>query len=126
MQKLPAEFIDVLYVNCNFSQDQPDTSGAQPKGVRLFPGDDTPRHFEDCNLHNCELPPGSTSSGICNRSVVEHSALDDTQKVIIGGKEIGVKKNYVMRVHGAYDENNKLIYLKSPKVKKDTPPEIKE
>ena len=45
------------YIQCNFTQHVPDTSGAQPKGVRLFPGDDTPRIFRNCNLVNCEPPP---------------------------------------------------------------------
>jgi hypothetical protein len=52
--------VDTEYEKCNFSQNVPDTSGANPVGIRLFPGDDTPRTFRDCNMLNCEPPPGST------------------------------------------------------------------
>ena len=52
---LPA---DLEFTRCNFSQSQPASLGPA-LGVRLWPGDDTPRTFTDCNLFNCEPPPGS-------------------------------------------------------------------
>jgi hypothetical protein len=52
--------VDTEYFQCNFMRTQPDESGAQPVGHRLFPGDDTPRIFRECNLVNCEPPPNST------------------------------------------------------------------
>ena len=57
--------IDTEYENCNFAQPTPvDTAGVMT-GVILFPGDNTPRTFTDCNMTNCEPPPGSTVSGKC-------------------------------------------------------------
>lgn len=48
------------FTRCNFTQPEPVLDGSVYIGVRLFPGDDTPRTFIDCNLVNCEVPPGST------------------------------------------------------------------
>lgn len=56
--------IDTVYQWCNFSQTLPDpnvvNADVEPDRVRIFPGDDTPRTFIECNLRNCEAPPGST------------------------------------------------------------------
>jgi len=53
--------VDTEYRACNFGRPAPiDIGGGVFRGHRLFPGDDTPRTFTDCNLMNCEPPPGST------------------------------------------------------------------
>lgn len=56
------------FVRCTFRQDQPNATNTG--GRRLWPGDDTPRTFTDCNLVNCELPPGSTVTR-CNTALIE-------------------------------------------------------
>ena len=55
--------VDTEYQRCNFSRSQPQQQGQTRFGERLFPGDDTPRTFINCNLLNCETPPGSTVIG---------------------------------------------------------------
>ena len=66
---LPSE--PTLFVRCNFARTQPAQTGeGTARGVRLWPGDDTPRVFQDCNLMNCELPPGSRTDN-CNTWIVE-------------------------------------------------------
>ena len=52
--------IDMEYYQCNFGHTDPVFDGSTWKGNRLFPGDKTPRTFKNCNLINCEPPPGST------------------------------------------------------------------
>jgi hypothetical protein len=59
-------------------------------GVRLFPGDDTPRTFIDCNLLNCEPPPGSIVQ-TCNTKLVRKSVPSATKEddvVVVDGVEI--------------------------------------
>lgn len=51
--------VDTEYRGCNFAQPAPVQIDGVWQGVRLFPGDDTPRVFRDCNLCNAEPPPGS-------------------------------------------------------------------
>ena len=45
----------------------PDT----PVGHRIFPDDDTPRTFVNCNLLNATPPPGSTVTG-CNTTIARN------------------------------------------------------
>lgn len=63
--------IDLEYRNCNFRQEgQPDGLGGWMP-IRIFPGDDTPRTFFECNLVNCLPPPGSTLIR-CNTQLCEY------------------------------------------------------
>ena len=73
------------YVRCNFSRLQPDTGQNPPVGVRLFPGDETPRTFRNCNLFNCEPPPGSTVVD-CNTWIVTTGELAHTEDLVIDGQ----------------------------------------
>ncbi|MBN2560632.1 MAG: hypothetical protein JXQ75_06855 [Phycisphaerae bacterium] len=94
--------IDVEYRDCNFSQRRPEERDGKKVGVRLFPGDDTPRTFIRCNLVNCEPPPGSTLV-TCNTAIVE--PVTD-----IGGGKQG------LQVHGRYDAKvGDYVYLKQPR-----------
>ncbi len=81
------------YKECNFTQPQSVKVGGKMQGVRLFPGDDTPRTFIDCNMVNCEPPPGSTLTG-CNTVVVERD------------KDIGNGKRGDI-IHGRFDSGTK-------------------
>lgn len=94
-------FVDTHYSRCNFSQSQPVLDGSEYKGVRLFPGDDTPRLFEDCNLVNAEPPPGSTVLR-CNTAVIERGFLISSEDVIVDGVVIDTIETRGMRVHGRF------------------------
>ena len=94
--------VDSEYVACNFTQKVPDTSGAQPVGVRLFPGDDTPRTFRNCNLVNCLPPPGSTVIN-CNTTIAEYDVFDFDETITIDGVVIDTTTHYKMVIHGRYD-----------------------
>ncbi len=101
--------VDDAYYQCNFSQPQPvfyqDDSA---HGVRLFPGDDTPRAFIECNLTNCKLPPGSTVEG-CNTAVVSRNRAIETEEVVVDGRTVTrpIKEGNI--VHGCYDETGNLV-----------------
>lgn len=103
------------YLGCNFNRTQPDMSGPEPKGVRLFPGDDTPRRFERCNLINCEVPPGSNVID-CNTAIIERDIPDFDEVLTVDGVERFRKTHKKVRVHGRY----KLGVLE----RKSTPEEV--
>ena len=94
--------VDTEYRNCNFSQPAPvDGTGeaaGRMRGVRLFPGDDTPRTFIDCNLLNCEVPPGSTVIGGLT-AVVER--ITTAELVNVDGLELR-GESVSHRVHGKW------------------------
>ena len=93
--------IDTEYESCNFSQPQPlDTAGVK-SGIRLFPGDDTPRLFRNCNLINCDLPLGSTIEG-GNTAIIEFSLVASSEDIIIDGVIIATEETKFNRVHGRY------------------------
>ena len=98
----PAEIpVDTEYQRCNFSRFQPDTSGAEVVGVRLFPGDDTPRTFIDCNLMNCEPPPGSALVN-CNTWIIETSIPGPTEDLVIDGVVEHTIQYHDRTVHARY------------------------
>ena len=107
-----------IYRRCNFSQDTCLTPGVgTAKGVRLFPDDDTPRVFENCNLMNCEPPPGSVVQG-CNTWIKEtgQPSSQTTDEVVeIDGEEISRKQFWEARVYGRYT-NEGYVYKPSPDV----------
>ncbi len=80
--------VDTEYQRCNFSQTLPDPN--LPNRVRLFPGDDTPRTFVQCNLVNCEVPPGSTVIK-CNTSIVAHNMLIGSITITVDGKSSSIE-----------------------------------
>ena len=94
--------VDSEYVKCNFARPAPDLSGADPVGVRLFPGDDTPRTFRECNLTNCEVPPGSTVIE-CNTSIVELELPDFDETITVDGVEVSRRTFTKSRIHGRYN-----------------------
>lgn len=95
--------IDTEYQNCNFSTMNCITVGSEKKGMRLFPGDDTPRTFISCNMSNCEPPPGSTQIN-CNTSISEKQVHVNSEYVEIDGEQIEVKE-YANIIYGAYGKN---------------------
>lgn len=83
--------IDTEYRGCNFSQPAPvDSGGGVYVGVRLFPGDDTPRTFIECNLCNAEVPPGSTVVS-CNTTIKRFNVPTGTDTATIDGVTIEMR-----------------------------------
>jgi len=97
--------IDTEYKDCNFSHTNCLTFGSLKRGHRLFPGDDTPRTFIDCNLTNAEPPPGSTvikaNGQPIGPTIIERMVMVKTEVVAIDSEQIEVK-DYVDRIHGHY------------------------
>ncbi len=94
--------IDTTYKDCNFSQPQPiDSGGGVFVGVRLFPGNDTPRTFIDCNLINAEPPPGSAVTG-GNQSVIQRGLNGVLETVVIAGETVDIQHR-IDRVHGQWE-----------------------
>ena len=81
------------YHNCNFSQLKPST--------RIFPDDDTPRIFVECNLVNAVPPPGSTLEK-CNTTQVNKMVEDGTQDLEVKGETVSIKK-YKNQILGHLD-----------------------
>jgi len=122
--KLTPDVIDVRYEHCNFSQPQPAESGGKKIGVRIFPLDNTSRIFADCNLNNCELPPGSIKEGRCTQKVIERGVVKTTSLITVNAKLMGGVKEYVNVLYGKYDHNNKIQYLPIPREMMTDPPRI--
>jgi len=104
------------YYHCNFSRKQPVDNAGVFTGVRLFPGDDTPRTFRSCNMTNCELPPGSTMiKG--NNTIAQFGVLDHADVVTVDGLEVS-RQNYTNMIHhGRYNpETGSYDYLPEPLV----------
>jgi len=87
--------VDTEYRNCNFTQPAPLDVAGDKRGIRLFPGDDTPRTFVECNLTNCEPPPGSTVTRC--RAIMVETVETDSETVTIDGDTITLQHhaNYV-------------------------------
>ena len=97
--------IDTEYRDCNFSQSQPIDVDGKKRGVRLFPGDNTPRTFINCNLVNAEPPPGSTVTN-CNTWIIERNAVTSTDSVTVDGTRVEIDHHsdfvHSHYVNGAY------------------------
>ena len=76
--------LDTEYKGCSFFFDAP---AAGPIGNRIFPGDDTPRTFVECNLVNAIPPPGSTLTK-CNTTLTEHGNVIGQDSITVGGETI--------------------------------------
>jgi hypothetical protein len=80
-----------VYVDCNFSQDQP-TTHDPPRPLRLWPGDDTTTAtFLRCNLSNALPPPGSVILERCQRAVIQRDVETSSTTRTIGGVPRTVK-----------------------------------
>lgn len=92
--------VDTEYRDCNFAQSAPvwNESVQAWRGVRLFPGDDTPRTFIDCNLTNCEPPPGSTFRSC---TIVRRDVLTSSEVITIDGVDFA-SNSYSHIVVGRY------------------------
>lgn len=121
-QKTPIADIpkDTEYRECNFSR-QDCIDDGDKKGVRLFPGDDTPRTFTNCNLVNCEPPPESVLTG-CNVTIREKCVEVSSEDLVIDS-EIIVVKDYADIVYGTY-RDGQYQYKPTPTQIPCEPPEV--
>lgn len=103
--KTVPSIIDTEYKDCNFSHSNCLTVLGQKVGHRIFPDDDTPRTFIDCNLTNCEPPPGSlimkANGKQTGPTIVERIVVVNTEVLEIDSEKIEVN-NYVNRIYGNY------------------------
>lgn len=110
---IPVENIpkDSEYRNCNFSQKTLGSAPPNPTSVRLFPGDNTPRTFIDCNMVNCEPPPGSTLVR-CNTRIMEFDKVLEEDVVVVDNVERARVEVRAHVEHGHWD--NGYVYLPAP------------
>lgn len=104
------------FVDCNFTQPQPDMSGAQPVGWPLFPdgGRTLPTIFERCALVNVEPTPQCEVIGGATW-VKEHNVLDYEDVVIVDGVEVARTPHYKTIVYGKWENATKeYSYLPVP------------
>ena len=101
--QLTPRIIDTEYNQCNFMQPQPVDDPSGKVGVRIFPGDNTPRTFIDCNLVNVEVPPGSTIQG-GNIAIIARNVVTSTEEIVIGGESI-IFENLSNFCHGRYNSD---------------------
>ncbi len=105
--------IDTEYESCNFSQPVPIDLAGLKRGVRLFPGDDTPRTFVRCNLVNAEVPPGSTIVG-GNTTMRESNVLTGSDDIVVDGETLTIE-HHSNFVHGRFDPaSGSYVDLPSP------------
>ena len=105
---------DTEYKGCNFSQRQCVDDAGTKKGVRLFPDDDSPIIFRNCNMVNCEPPPGSTVID-CNGSIMDYDVILGSETVEIDGEEIVCEMRGNRKYGNRDDDNGGYIYFPSPK-----------
>ncbi len=98
--KTVPSIIDTEYRDCNFSHSNCLTVFGQKVGHRIFPDDDTPRTFIDCNMVNCEPPPNSNLIH-CNTAIRENRVEVASEDLIIDGDTIQVE-DYVNMIYGRY------------------------
>ena len=91
--------VDEVYERCNFTQPSPIEVDGRKEGMRLFPGDDTPRTFICCNLVNCELPLGSQVTD-CNTTVKEVAVVTSVEEVEVDGEVVGTIDHHSEIIHG--------------------------
>jgi hypothetical protein len=109
--QLPAE---THFVKCNFFQRVPTKQGQTRRGVRLWPDDGTPRVFEDCNMANCEPPPGSTYIS-CNSYITEFDIFAFTDDVVIDDVVVHSEEKHDQVTYGRYDtETESYEYYPTP------------
>ena len=103
--------VDTIYRECNFSQPVP--------GTQLFPGDDTPRIFIDCNLVNA-LPPAGSTVRRCNTTQVRRSLEVGEEVVRVGDRDATVKR-YADRILGRLNPETLALESKQRDIPVDPP-----
>jgi hypothetical protein len=94
---------DTEYVQCNFTQHVPDTSGANPVGVDMFPGYSGPAMtFRNCNLVNCKVPSGSIIEN-CNTSISEYGVFDFEETIVVDSVVVSTRTFTKQVMHGRFN-----------------------
>ena len=94
---------DTEYVQCNFTQTVPDTSGANPVGIEIFPAySGPPITFRDCNLVNCQPPPGSVVEN-CNTSISEYDVPDFVETITVDSVVVNSRQFTKQIIYGRYN-----------------------
>ena len=103
---------ETRFERCVFNQPEPDmTDPDNPVGIRLWPGDDTPRRFDQCRLINCQVPPNSEVDPRSKMFIMRQ--VLDTDTVTIDGLVLSVE--YVTRiVYGRYRPDGTLVRFPEP------------
>lgn len=104
---------DSEYRGCMIKFDAPDTSGASPAGNELWPGDNTPRTFIDCNLINVAPPPGSTLIRT-NATVIEYGIAAGSDTLTVDSVLIHTTNYILNRTYGRYDDTATYVELGTP------------
>ena len=92
---------DRHFSECNFVHRQPvDSGGGIMIGTRLFPAETTGITFDNCNLINCEPPPGSTVNG-GNVAIIVYNVITASDTVTVDGEVITLDTHSNF-VHGRY------------------------
>jgi hypothetical protein len=106
---------DTEYVSCNFTQHVPDTTGANPVGVDMFPGYSGPTMtFRNCNLVNCKVPAGSIIEN-CNTAINEYGLDDFEETIVVDSVEVHRRQFKKNRLHGRYNpQTEEYEYHPSP------------
>jgi hypothetical protein len=94
---------DTEYVFCNFTQHVPDTSGANPVGVEMFPGYSGPAMtFRNCNLLNCKVPAGSVLEN-CNTTISEYGVFDRDETITVDSVVVSTRTFTKQVIHGRFN-----------------------
>ena len=107
--------VALTHYGVNFSKPAPVDDGQGAKvGVRLFPDDNRPRRFVECNLVNCEPPPGSEVVR-CNTTLrgVETIRADE---VVIDGFVIPIDQRASLTYGRLNPDTLEYDYLPTPRV----------
>ena len=101
--------LQASYTGFAFAFDNSVERAGKRVGQRIFPGDDTPRTFTECNLVNCIVPPGSTIVD-CNTSILERNISTARP-----GRRAGTLEVECL-IHGHYNPATlRAVYKATPK-----------
>ena len=107
--QVPPSVIDTRYEDCNFSQHVPAEDAGKKVGVKIFGADTTPRTFFDCNLCNCEPPPGSTFNR--GATIKEFGVVHETEEIWVDGVLIDTLVTTKSVIHGRYTTAEEYEYF---------------
>jgi hypothetical protein len=104
---------DTEYVQCNFSQRVP-VAGVNPTGVEIFPGYSGPTiTFRNCNLVNCQPPPGSIVIE-SNTSISEYDVFDRDETIEVDGQVVNSRTFTKQVIHGKYNPDTENYEYSTP------------
>lgn len=112
--EITPRLIDTEYEECNFSQPQPVDNAGVKTGVRIFPGDDTPRTFIRCNLVNCELPPDSSVID-CLQIIMQRDVAVNSHTIVVDGVQVASLEQKSDFIYGRYLPDGTIEYLGTPR-----------